>query len=119
MRDRFRKGQHWHTIEGAFYFSEGDYHYVIYSGNCYQNEYYFLGYAAAKTSERDLTKIKFEKMPDSNTYAPLERLMSLYEEEQIALEVASTNARAIRLYQKLGFVKTEELCRWYQVGAIP
>ncbi|MBQ3017182.1 MAG: glycoside hydrolase family 43 protein [Clostridia bacterium] len=71
MRDRFRKGQHWHTLEGAFYFSEGDYHYVIYSGNCYQNEYYFLGYAAAKTAERDLTKIKFEKMPDSNTYAPL------------------------------------------------
>ena len=71
MRDRFRKGQHWHTLEGAFYFSEGDYHYVIYSGNCYQNEYYFLGYAAAKTTERDLTKIKFEKMPSENVYSPL------------------------------------------------
>ena len=71
MRDRFKKGQHWHTLEGAFYFNEGDYHYLIYSGNCYMNEYYYLGYAVAKTSERDLTKIKFEKYPDENTYAPL------------------------------------------------
>ena len=23
-RDRYKKGQHWHTIEGAFYFKEGD-----------------------------------------------------------------------------------------------
>ncbi|MBQ8409430.1 MAG: glycoside hydrolase family 43 protein [Clostridia bacterium] len=71
MRDRFRQGQHWHTIEGAFYFREGDYHYVIYSGNCYQNEHYYLGYACAKTDERDLTRVNFQKYPDSNTYAPL------------------------------------------------
>lgn len=71
MKNRFREGQHWHTLEGAFYFSEGDDHYVIYSGNCYQNEYYFLGYAYANSKERDLTKIKFEKMPDANTYSPL------------------------------------------------
>ena len=71
MRDRFKVGQHWHTLEGAFYFREGDYHYIIYSGNCYENEYYYLGYAVAKTSETDLTKIKFTKYPDENTYAPL------------------------------------------------
>ena len=71
MRDRFKKGQHWHTIEGAFYFSEGDDHYLIYSGNCYQNERYYLGYAYAHTAERDLTKMKFQKYPDDNTYAPL------------------------------------------------
>ncbi len=71
MRDRFKKGQHWHTLEGAFYFREGDMHYIIYSGNCYQNEYYYLGYAYAKTEESDLTKIKFKKYPDENTYCPL------------------------------------------------
>lgn len=71
MRDRFRKGQHWHTLEGAFYFRVGDYHYIIYSGNCYQNEYYYLGYAVAKSSSDDLTKLKFVKYPDENTYAPL------------------------------------------------
>lgn len=71
MRDRFKKGQHWHTLEGAFYFNEGDDHYLIYSGNCYQNEYYYLGYAHAHTSERDLTKIRFEKQPSETVYSPL------------------------------------------------
>lgn len=42
-------------------------------------------------------------------------LMSLVEEEQMVLEVASTNAKAIRLYEKLGFIKTRELKRWYRV----
>lgn len=43
-------------------------------------------------------------------------LMSLVEGEQMTLEVASTNARAIRLYEKLGFLKTAELSRWFLVG---
>ena len=42
-------------------------------------------------------------------------MMSLLEGEQVTLEVASTNERAIRLYEKMGFVKTEELTRWYRV----
>ena len=71
LRDRFRKGQHWHTLEGAFYFREGDYHYLIYSGNCYENEYYYLGYAVAYGDESDLTKLNFRKYPDEHTYAPL------------------------------------------------
>lgn len=43
-------------------------------------------------------------------------LMSLVEEEQMTLEVASTNTRAIRLYEKLGFLKTAEISRWYDVS---
>lgn len=42
-------------------------------------------------------------------------MMSLYPGEQILLEVASTNTRAIRLYERLGFLKTAELSRWYRV----
>lgn len=42
-------------------------------------------------------------------------LMSLDEGGQITLEVASTNERAIRLYERLGFVKTREINRWYRV----
>lgn len=42
-------------------------------------------------------------------------MMSLLNEEQIILEVASTNERAIRLYEKMGFVKTDELSRWHRV----
>lgn len=71
MRDRYGKGVDWYTIEGAFYFREGDWQYLMYSGNCYQQPSYYIGYARAKTDETDLTKIKFEKFPDDNTYAPV------------------------------------------------
>ena len=70
-RDRYKEGQHWHTIEGAFYFREGDWHYLMYSGNCYEQPTYYIGYARAKTDETDLTKIKFEKYPDDHTYYPI------------------------------------------------
>lgn len=42
-------------------------------------------------------------------------LMSLVEGAQMELEVASTNERAIRLYEKLGFIKLKEISRWYAV----
>ncbi|MGN0522033.1 MAG: glycoside hydrolase family 43 protein [Eubacterium sp.] len=70
-RNRYKDGVHWHTIEGAFYFREGDWQYVMYSGNCYEQPTYYIGYARAKTDETDLTKIKFEKYPDDNTYCPV------------------------------------------------
>lgn len=70
-RDRYKKGQHWHTIEGAFYFKEGDWQYVMYSGNCFEQPTYYIGYARVKTNETDLRKIKFEKYPDDKTYHPV------------------------------------------------
>lgn len=73
MHNRFKEGQHWHTLEGAFYFRKGDYHYLTYSGNCYQNENYYIGYAVAHSKEDDLTKIEFKKYPDDDTYYPLIR----------------------------------------------
>ena len=36
--------------------------------------------------------------------------------ENVVLEVASNNARAIRLYERLGFLKTELLRSWYDVS---
>ena len=44
---------------------------MMYSGNCYQNEYYFIGYAYAYGNEDDLTKLHFQKYPNDTTYAPL------------------------------------------------
>lgn len=41
-------------------------------------------------------------------------LMSLVEGQTMTLEVASTNERAIRLYEKLGFLKTKEVRKWYR-----
>ena len=42
-------------------------------------------------------------------------MQSLIPRQQMTLEVASTNRRAISLYERLGFLKVEELARWYQV----
>lgn len=35
--------------------------------------------------------------------------------EYVLLEVASDNNRAIKLYEKLGFIKTKEISRWYKI----
>ena len=40
-RDRYKKGQHWHTLEGAFWFKEGEWQYLMYSGGRYEDETYF------------------------------------------------------------------------------
>jgi hypothetical protein len=42
-------------------------------------------------------------------------MMSLVEGASVTLQVASTNTRAIRLYEKLGFITTRECSRWYRV----
>lgn len=42
-------------------------------------------------------------------------MQSLIPQQQITLEVASANEKAVRLYERLGFLKTQELSRWYRV----
>ena len=73
QRDRFVKGQHWHTIEGASYFYRDGYHYCLFSGNCYEKDTYYIGYSVAHSNDMHLNKLKFGKYPDDNTYAPLIR----------------------------------------------
>lgn len=72
MRDRFQPGQHWHTVEGAFYFYHEGIHYLMYSGACYQNPTYFIGYCIARgPQDIDLRQLDWEKYPDNDTYSPL------------------------------------------------
>ena len=61
QRNRFGDGFDWHTIEGAFWFREDGWQYVMYSGACFMNDTYHIGYAAAKSDEADLTKVDFVK----------------------------------------------------------
>ena len=71
MRNRFGDGKDWHTIEGAFWFQEGDWQYVMYSGGCYENDSYHIGYAAAKTTEPDLKKVDLLKHTDGGKFDPV------------------------------------------------
>ena len=45
----------------------------------------------------------------------LHTLLSTGQDQPFRLQVASTNVRAIRLYERMGFVKTAELRRWYRI----
>ncbi len=45
----------------------------------------------------------------------MQTLLTLTDGEQAQLEVASTNHRAIRLYERLGFVTVGESMKWYQI----
>ena len=42
-------------------------------------------------------------------------MQSLIPQQQIILEVASTNKKALRLYKRLGFVNSAEVSRWYRI----
>ena len=42
-------------------------------------------------------------------------LLSVTQPERLELQVASTNTRAIRFYEKMGMIKTAALRRWYRV----
>ena len=61
----------WHTIEGAFWFREGGYQYLTYSGGCFQDDTYHVGYAVAKSSEPDLTKVSFTKATRNGRFHPI------------------------------------------------
>jgi GH43 family beta-xylosidase len=70
-RNRFGDGKDWHTIEGPFWFEEKGYQYLMYSGGCYKNDTYHIGYASAKTTEPDLTKVEFKKASRCKKFSPV------------------------------------------------
>lgn len=71
MRNRFGDSRDWHTIEGAFWFRKDGWQYVMYSGACYENDTYHIGYAAAKTDEADLTKVDYIKHTEAGKFDPV------------------------------------------------
>lgn len=61
----------WHTVEGPFWFAEDGWQYIMYSGGCYMDDTYHIGYAAAKTEEADLTKVEFTKHTRDGSFDPV------------------------------------------------
>lgn len=70
-RNMFGDGRDWYTIEGPFWFMEGEWQYVMYSAGCYQNDTYHIGYSAARTTETDLKKIDFIKATNNGRFSPV------------------------------------------------
>lgn len=70
QKDRFKKGQDWYTIEGAFYFKKDDWHYLIYSANSYLKPEYHLGYAVCKSKSEKLNQLDFKKISEKE-FLPL------------------------------------------------
>lgn len=70
-KNRFGDGKDWYTIEGAFYLKKGDYHFVFYSGNCFENEHYFISYAVCKSNSNKLNELEYVKYPSEKIYSPL------------------------------------------------
>ncbi len=69
-RKRFGDGRDWYTLEGPFWFRKGDYQYLMYSGGCYQNDTYHLGYATARSDESDLTRVHWVKHTNEGRFDP-------------------------------------------------
>ena len=67
----YSEDNRWHTIEGPFWFAEGEWQYVMYSGGCYQDDTYHVGYARAKSREADLTQVTYEKFTDDGRVSPV------------------------------------------------
>ena len=69
--NRYGDGRDYYTLEGPFWFSEGEWQYVMYSGGCFENDSYHVGYSAAKTGEQDLRKIDFVKVTNGDRFNPV------------------------------------------------
>ena len=88
----------WFTIEGAFYFYENGYHYLMYSGGDYKDDTYHIGYAVAKGTENDdLRKLNYIKHTDNGKFAPL-IIKNSYEEGTGHNSVIKINGEYYAIY---------------------
>ena len=69
--NKYTKECPWHTVEGAFWFKEGGWQYLMYSGACFENDMYHVGYASARTDEQDLSKVDFIKHTKNGEFDPV------------------------------------------------
>lgn len=101
------------TIDNAATMTAFDEKRIVESGGAYfvHEDGELLGIGWLK--DRELLAVAAVKPGTGKTV--MNTLMSLLEGEQMHLEVASTNHRAIRLYEKMGFIKTREISRWYRI----
>ena len=74
-----------------------------------------MGYGTIGSGVAEVLEVNKELIEARAGERVFHSLLSADPPEQIRLEVASTNDRAIRFYEKMGLVKTAEIRRWYRV----
>ena len=122
--DSWREDNNWHTIEGPFWFREGNWQYVMYSGGCFNDETYHVGYAAAKTDEQDLTKIDFVKHTNNGKFDPV-LIMNDWEEGTGHNSVIKYKGEYYALYHARDFdlhhlpeARTARICKLHVADGI-
>ena len=63
--------RNWYTVEGPFWFTEGEWQYLMYSAGCYRDDTYHIGYAVARSNDKDLKRVEFKKVTKDGGFAPL------------------------------------------------
>lgn len=111
FREYYNKGMV--SVDNAATLTAWDERQILTDGGAYfvHEDGGLLGIGWMKGSE--LAAIVSVKPGAGETIA--QTLFTLADSDRITLEVASTNHKAIRLYEKLGFIQTGERSRWYQV----
>ena len=103
----YTKERPWHTIEGPFWFYEDGWQYVMYSGACYENDMYHVGYASAKTDEADLTKVDFEKHTPNGKFSPV-LIKNEFEEGTGHHSVIKHNGQYYAIYHARDYRETKD-----------
>ena len=64
------EAQDWSIVEAANYVEHHGKAYLLYSGNIYASEHYYIGYSLAE-KDAPIHQLKWEKYPNDYTYSPL------------------------------------------------
>ena len=60
----------WHTVEGVFYLRHRNQEYLLYSGNSFEREDYFLGYAVPSREAGSVKEKGWRKYPGDTVWRP-------------------------------------------------
>lgn len=100
--------RNWYTLEGPFWFKEGDWQYLMYSAGCYQDDTYHIGYAVAGSDEEDLKKVDFAKVKNDGKFCPL-IIKNAFEEGTGHHSVIKYKGAYYAIYHGRDILKTDRL----------